>query len=124
MSMTIMMPRNYVFKRGDVVLALFPNSDLVSARTRPALVVQRNSLQSGLSQIILAMITSQMVRAGHPSRVVVVLASPEGTQSGLLTDSVVMTDNLATVNEAAISSVIGSLPMRTVDNALRHSLDL
>ncbi len=122
--MTIMMPRNYVFKRGDVVLALFPNSDLVSARTRPALVVQRNSLQSGLSQIILAMITSQMVRAGHPSRVVVVLASPEGTQSGLLTDSVVMTDNLATVNEAAISSVIGSLPMRTVDNALRHSLDL
>ncbi len=111
-------------KRGDVVLALFPNSDLVSAKTRPALVVQRDALSSGLSQIILAMITSQMVRAGHPSRVTVLLSSPEGRRSGLLTNSVVMTDNLATVKEATVSSVIGSLPMSGVDNALRHSLGL
>ena len=111
-------------KRGDVVLALFPNSNLISAKTRPALVVQRDNLRSGLSQIILAMITSQMVRAGHPGRIAVLLASPEGHHSGLLTDSVVMTDNLATVTDIAISSVIGSLPMGDVDTALRHSLDL
>ncbi len=122
--MTIMRPPKPAFKRGDVVLALFPNSNLISAKTRPALVVQRDNLHSGLSQIILAMITSQMVRAGHPSRVTVLLSSPEGQQSGLLTDSVVMTDNLATVTETAISSVIGSLPMRNVNKALRHSLEL
>ncbi len=122
--MMITMPPKPAFTRGDVVLALFPNSDLLSAKTRPALVVQRNNLQSGLSQIILAMITSQMVRGGHPRRVTVLLSSPAGRRSGLLTDSVVMTDNLATVTESAISSVIGSLPMGAVNKALRHSLNL
>jgi mRNA-degrading endonuclease toxin of MazEF toxin-antitoxin module len=29
-----------VFKRGDVVLALFPSSNLQTAKTRPALVIQ------------------------------------------------------------------------------------
>ncbi|HUZ08309.1 MAG TPA: type II toxin-antitoxin system PemK/MazF family toxin [Candidatus Paceibacterota bacterium] len=39
-------------KRGDVVLVLFPNSDLRTAKRRPALVIQRNDLNSGLSQTI------------------------------------------------------------------------
>ena len=50
--------------------------------------------------------------------------SSAGKQSGLLTDSVVMTDNLATVIEAAIQRVIGTLPMAGVDSALRHTLNL
>ncbi len=110
-------------KRGDVVLAL-PNSDLISAKTRPALVVQRDHLQTGLSQTVLAMITSQMVRAGHPSRVTVRVASLEGRAAGLLSDSVVMTDNLVTVTTSAIFRVIGSLPRTEIDAALRHTLDL
>lgn len=70
------------------------------------------------------MITSKLFRANHPSRVLIRLSSPEGQQSGLLTDSVVMTDNLATIVEIAIERVIGTLPMRDVDKALRHTLDL
>ncbi len=112
------------FKRGDVVLVLFPNSDLRTAKTRPALVVQADDLRTGLSQVIIAMITSQMARAGHPSRVTVLLSTPEGRQSGLLTDSVVMTDNLATVLESAVYRVIGSLPMADAEAALRHTLHL
>ena len=111
-------------KRGDVVLALFPNSDLITAKPRPALVVQRDHLQSGLLQVILALVTSQMIRAGHPSRITVMLATPEGRQSGLLVDSVVVTDNLVTVTDSAISRVIGSLSMVDVDTALRHTLQL
>ncbi len=95
--------------RGDIALVLFPNSNLSSAKTRPALIVQANNLQSGLPQIIVAMITSQMFRAGHPSRVTVLLNSLEGQQSGLLTDSVVMTDNLATIIISAVNRIIGSL---------------
>jgi mRNA interferase MazF len=113
-----------VAKRGDVVLVLFPNSDLRTAKTRPALVVQADRLDTGLSQMVVAMITSRMARAGHPSRVTVLLSTDEGQQSGLLTDSVVMTDNLATVIEQAISRVIGSLPMEDIDVALRHTLGL
>lgn len=116
--------RNPPVKRGDVVLVLFPNSDLRTAKTRPALVIQADQLQTGLPQILVAMITSQMLRAGHPSRVTIYLSTPEGQQSGLLTDSVVMTDNLATVMDAALHRVVGSLPMTDVEQALRHTLGL
>ncbi len=43
-----------------IVLVLFPNSNLSSAKTRPALIVQADDLQTGLHQVIIAMISSQM----------------------------------------------------------------
>ena len=112
------------FKRGDVVLVLFPNSDLITAKTRPAIIVQADNLQTGLPQIIIAMITSQMFRAGHPSRVSILRNSPEGKQSGLLVDSVIMTDNLATIATSAIYRLIGSIPSQNVDTALKYTLNL
>ena len=112
------------YKRGDVVLVLFPHSDLRTAKPRPALIVQANDLQTEIAQVIVAMITSRLFRANHPSRVLFRLSTPEGQQSGLLTDSVVMTDNLATVFDTEIDRVIGNLPMREVDVALRRTLNL
>ncbi|MBC8492994.1 MAG: type II toxin-antitoxin system PemK/MazF family toxin [Chloroflexi bacterium] len=112
------------YKRGDVVLVLFPHSDLRTAKPRPALVVQADNLQTGLPQVIVAMITSKLFRANHPSRVLIRLSTPEGQHSGLLTDSVVMTDNLATIAEVVIERVIGTLPMKDVDKALRYTLGL
>jgi mRNA interferase MazF len=61
-------------RRGDVVLVLFPDSNLRTSKLRPALVIQADQLDSGLPQTIVAMITSNMARAGHPSRVVVRVA--------------------------------------------------
>ena len=110
--------------RGDVVLVLFPHSSLRVARPRPALVIQANDLETGIPQVIVAMITSRLFRANHPSRVTVLLSSQEGQRSGLLTDSVVMTDNLATIALAEIDRVIGSLPIRRIDDALRHTSGL
>lgn len=118
------MPPSPSFKRSEVVLVLFPNSDLRTAKPRPALIVQADGLGTGLPQVIVAMISSRMFRAGHSSRVTVLRHSPEGPQSGLLSDSVVMTDNLATVLNSAVAEVIGRLPMNTVDEALRHTLAL
>ena len=112
------------FKRGDIVLVLFPNSDLTTAKTRPAIIVQSNNLQTGLPQIIVAMITSQMFRAGHPSRVTILRNSPEGQHSGLLVDSVIMTDNLATIATSAIYRLIGSIPPQNLDIALKYTLNL
>ena len=117
-------PPKRTFKRGDVALVLFPNSDLISSKTRPALIVQSDDLRTELTQIVVAMITSQMLRAGYRSRVVILLNSPEGQQSGLLTDSVVMSDNLTTITHSAIYRVIGTLPMTNVDKALQHTLGL
>ena len=121
--MTTTTPPKPVCRRGDVVLVLFPHADLRGAKTRPALIVQADDLCAGLPQVV-AMITGRMFRAGHPSRVVVVRDSPLGRDSGLLGDSVVMTDNLATVSEMAIDRVIGRLQLEPVDSALRCTLAL
>jgi len=110
--------------RGDVVLVLFPNSNLRTARLRPALVVQADHLDTGIDQVVVAMMTSRMFRANHRSRVTVNLGSEEGRHSGILCDSVVMTDNLATIRTQEIEQRIGSLPMQAVDQALRYTLGL
>ena len=122
--MTTMTQSKPTCKRGDVVLVLFPNSNLRTAKLRPALVVQADNLQTGLPQVIVAMITSRLFRANHPSRVTILLGEPERQKSGLLSDSVVMTDNLATVLETEIDRVIGWLSMGEIDTALKHTLSL
>jgi mRNA interferase MazF len=71
------------------------------------------------------MITSNMVRAGHPSRFTLLLDSPEGKRAGILMDSVVMTDNLATVRESEIDRSLGVISdMTGVDRGLRRTLGL
>ena len=122
--MTIMTQPEPIYKRGDVVLVLFPHSNLKTAKVRPALIVQANDLQTNLPQFIVAMITSRLFRADHPSRVLIQLDTPEGKGAGLLTDSVVMTDNLATIAESETDRRIGSFSMEGVDVALRHTLGL
>jgi len=112
-------------RRGEVVLVLFPNSDLRTAKRRPALVIQRNNLNHGLPQTIVAMISSNLARRGHPSRIFVSVNSAAGKAAGLRLDSVVMTDNLATVLDSEIDSALGNFPeMKTVDAALKHTLEL
>jgi len=113
------------YSRGEVVLVLFPNSDLQTAKRRPALVVQADGLATGIPQTLLALITSNMARAGHPSRVTVMLGSPAAIGTGLRTDSVIMTDDLVTVLYSEIVRSIGMLPdMLAVDEALRRTLGL
>jgi mRNA interferase MazF len=45
-------------RRGEVVLVLFPNSDLRTAKRRPALVIQRNNLNHGLPQMMMLQIAA------------------------------------------------------------------
>jgi len=66
-----------------------------------------------------------MQRAGHRSRVVLKLGSLESRQAGLLTDSIIMADNLATVELSLLSRRLGRLPsMHDVDTALKNTLAL
>jgi mRNA interferase MazF len=113
------------FRHGDVVLVLFPDANLRTAKRRPALVVMADGLNTGLPQTIVAMITSNPARAGHPSRLQVPKASAQGAAMGLLTDSVIMTDNLATVWQSEIDRVIGRCPvMAQVQTSLSHTFGL
>jgi mRNA interferase MazF len=112
-------------KRGDVVLVPFPNSDLQTAKLRPALIVQADDLNTGLPQIIIAMISSNLTRAGHPSRVLIETTTGVGKQSGLLFDSVLMCDNLATIMVKAITRTIGTInDLSEIGSALKRTLGL
>ena len=112
-------------RRGDIVWVLFPGSNLRTSKMRPALVVQADQLDSGLPQTIVAMITSNTARAGYPSRVAVRVGGERANGSGLLMDSVIVTDNLATVHYAEIDRVIGTFTdMGDVDVALLATLAL
>lgn len=113
------------FSRGEVVLVLFPNSDLRTAKRRPALVIQADAIQTGLPQTIVAMISGNLARAGPPFRLSIALSSPEARRTGLRADSVLMLDNLATVLESEIDRTIGIWPdMDPVNAALRKILGL
>lgn len=113
------------YEHGDVLLVIFPDSNLVTARPRPAIVVMANDLRTGLSQTMVAMITTNLSRGGHPSRVVVAGSSLEALAMGLSSASVIMTDNLATVLHANIHRRMGRLQdMHAVEQALRHTLGL
>ena len=103
----------------------FQTQTCVRLKRRPALVVQADGLGTQLPQTIVAMISSNMSRAGHPSRVAVTAGSRYAKQSGLLTDSVVMADNLATIRYSEIDQVIGTIPDLTdLEVALRATLGL
>ncbi|MCW5234898.1 type II toxin-antitoxin system PemK/MazF family toxin [Verminephrobacter eiseniae] len=111
-------------KRGDVILVRFPNSDLQTYKKRPALVVQTDGLKTGLPQKIIALITSNIARTGV-TRVHFQRQSKEGQIMGLRSDSVVVTDNLATVLDREIDKTIGHCPsMPVVDAALKRTLGL
>jgi mRNA interferase MazF len=112
-------------RRGDVVLVFFPDSNLRTSKGRPALVVQADGLDAHLPQTIVAMVTSNMARAGHPTRAAVRGGSGGERSSGLLMDSVIMTGNLATVHYSEIDSVIGTFTaVNEIDAALRTTLAL
>jgi mRNA interferase MazF len=94
-------------------------------KLRPVLVVQADDLGTGLPQVIVAMVSSNMSRAGHASRVTVLLKDPAAPETGLKSDSLIMTDNLATIELQLIERRIGRMPqMEMVDVALRNTLAL
>jgi mRNA interferase MazF len=70
------------------------------------------------------MITSNLGRVGE-TRVTVKKSDSVGQAMGLLYDSVVVTDNLATVVEREIDKAIGHCPnMTQIDNALKQTLGI
>jgi mRNA interferase MazF len=106
------------FKRGEVVLAIVP---LLEPPNRKAALCPHRSGQkswerthlacprpaSNLTRVIMAMITSNVAAAGRPRRVLMKRSDKDARDAGQLADSVVMTDNLATLLENEVDRSIG-----------------
>jgi mRNA interferase MazF len=71
------------------------------------------------------MVTSNLERREHPSRVFIPLQSATAEGTGLRTDSVIMTDNLATILYSAVAQKLGRLAtLAKVNDALRATFGL
>jgi mRNA-degrading endonuclease toxin of MazEF toxin-antitoxin module len=111
-------------RRGDTVLIRFPFADVETYKRRPALVLQDEAVETGFEQRLVAKITSNMDRTGE-SRVRVDMDSPTGQAMGILTDSMIVADHIATVEPREIDSLLGHCPdMTAVDEALRIIMGL
>jgi mRNA interferase MazF len=61
------------YRRGDIVLVLFPDSNLRTSKRRPALIIQADKLDTGLPQMIVA-----MTEHNHPRPVAIYSRRPFG----------------------------------------------
>lgn len=113
------------YKQGDIVLVWFPDSNLLTVKKRPAIVLQADDLQTGLDQLIIGMITSNLMRKVHKSRIFVDIHTEMGQQTGLLSDSVIMTDNIATVRLSEIYRRIGTFTeLDILKESLKHTFGI
>jgi mRNA interferase MazF len=74
-----------------------------------------------------AQLTSNLRAANEPTHLLIAVNTPECQQAGLLHDSLVSCNNLATIEGALIARVIGSLTpaqMAKVDACLKAALEL
>lgn len=113
--------------RGDVVLAWYPFSSGAGGKRRPCLVVQDDADNARLANTVVVQITSNLRAAGEPTQLLIEVSTPEGKQSGLLHDSLVSCNNIATIEQSLVAKVIGSLPpdvMAKVDVCLKAALGL
>jgi mRNA interferase MazF len=114
--------------RGEVVLVDYLFSDRTDSKVRPCLVIQADALNTRLDDTILAVISSNTARGvNEPSQFLIDVNTSDGALSGLLFNSAVQCENLATVDCRFIRRKIGSLTpglMSQVELCLKAALEI
>lgn len=109
--------------RGEIYIAgLDPIVGSEQGGTRPVLIVQNDTGNRFSPTVVALAVTSQIAKARLPTHVLV----PAG-ESGLSCDSVVLAEQIRTLDKRRLRDRIGRVPaakMAEVDAALRVSLGL
>ena len=114
-------------KRGDIVLAWYPFASGTGGKRRPCVVVQNDEDNRKLRNAIVALITSNLARMADKSHFLISAGTPEGQRTGLLHDSLVSCNNLATIEVMLIDKVIGFLGpayIQQLNACLKRSLEI
>jgi mRNA interferase MazF len=112
-------------KRGDIVLVYIPFVGSRGGKTRPAVIIQRDSLNAAIRETVIAEITSNIARVAQPHHVLIDISTNDGAASGLLTDSAIRCERLHTVPQSDVQRTIGSLSaalVQALDAGLRSAL--
>lgn len=110
--------------RGDVVLALFPFTDLTNAKRRPGIIVGTDPVQNDFT---LAFVSSQQIASLGAGDFALLPTHPEYTLTGLRLPSKVRAGKLVTLSRSLLTRWLGHLgPALTaeLDQALTGALRL
>ena len=117
-----------LLRRGDIILADLPYSDASGSKVRPGLVVQNDSNNRPLNDVILALVTSVTHRAAtEPTQLLIDITTADGQQSGLLHTSAIKCEHLITLDQRLVKRVIGHLSaaaMQQINACLKVSLGI
>lgn len=106
-------------KRGDIYCAdLNPVIGSEQGGIRPVLIIQNDIGNKYSPTVIVAAITSQINKAKLPTHIEI------GKENGLLRDSVILTEQVRTIDKSRLKERLGGLPQNTmtaVDEALSIS---
>ncbi len=112
-----------IVRRGDIYYAdLSPVVGSEQGGTRPVLIVQNDTGNRHSPTVIAAAITSQLGKARLPTHITV-----PGRESGLAKDSVVLLEQIRTLDKRRLREHMGRLSeeqMSKVDNAIAVSFGL
>jgi len=115
-------------RRGDVVMVSLPFYDRPGAKQRPAVVIQCDRNNRRLLSTVVAGITTNIRRvATEPSQFLVDPGTPDGASSGLSQPSAVKCENLYTISQDAITSILGHLSdalQQKLNDSLKAALEL
>ena len=98
-----------MIRRSDVIIVDFPYTDTGQSRVRPAVVVQNDRDNQRVRKTVIAMVTGNLRRRNEPTHLFVDPGGSDGASSGLSFPSLVVCNNLFTVEQAAVQQVIGHL---------------
>jgi mRNA interferase MazF len=90
--------------KGKIVVIPFPFTDLSSIKRRPALVLHETKYD-----VVVAYISSIMPPVMSPEDVLISQTRPSFASTGLINDSVIMLDKLATVEKSLIIRILGEV---------------
>ena len=99
--------------KGKIVVVPFPFTDLSLIKRRPALVLHETKYD-----IVVAYISSSIPSTISSEDVLVLQSRASFARTGLLSDSVIMLDKLATVEKALVIRILGE-----VDDELKAEIN-
>ena len=111
-----------IYKQGDVILIPFPFTDLATLKKRPVLVLSSSRFNRQGGDIIIAAITSRLLRVKSASTYE--LNTQEQKAAGLPKRSVVKVAHLVTVEKIMVQKRIGYLPKQSMGEIIQTLVNI
>lgn len=113
-------------KKGDIVLISVPFTDFSKVKARPALVISNESYNTNQNDVVVLLITSNILRVSSDDYVLET-TNPEFKNTGLTQASAFRVGKLQTLHKNLLISKLGfagSNAMKEIEKRLRNLLQL